>query len=246
MPSSRITRREALRRTVLFSTAALATGGKSILRAAPAETTFESGGLHLLALGDYGTRGDANQTAVARAMATFAKSLDQPLTGVLAMGDNFYKKITPDRFENHFEKMYSTDGLDCPFYVCAGNHDYGTAHYDSQHDKLQMQLDYAKNNPHSRWKFPAKWYTLELPNSNKPLVKIIVLDGDYWEGRSRRKKKSPNDTSSKPSSGNQPPPRGSGLSTTSRSSAMAMATATTKRSFANGDRSSRRTPSHSA
>lgn len=182
MPSSRITRREALRRTVLFSTAALATGGRNILRAAPAETTFESGGLHLLALGDYGTRGDANQTAVARAMATFAKSLDQPLTGVLAMGDNFYKKITPDRFENHFEKMYSTDGLDCPFYVCAGNHDYGTAHYDSQHDKLQMQLDYAKHNPHSRWKFPAKWYTLELLNSNKPLVKIVVLDGDYWEG----------------------------------------------------------------
>ena len=121
-----ITRREALRRTVLFSAAALVAGRTNILRAAPAETEIRRRGLHLLALGDYGTKGDANQTAVAKSMAKFAKSLDQPLDAVLALGDNFYKKITPDRFDNHFEKMYSTDGLNCPFYACAGNHDYGT------------------------------------------------------------------------------------------------------------------------
>src|SRR5262249_15162904 len=40
----------------------------------------------------------------------------------------------------------------------------------------------AKNNPESRWKMPAKWYALELPSAEKPLVKIIVLDGNYWEG----------------------------------------------------------------
>ena len=177
-----ITRREALRRTVLFSTAALTAGQRGLLRAAPAETTFTESGLHLLALGDYGTKGDKNQTAVAQAMAKFAKSLNQPLTAVLALGDNFYTKITPDRFEKHFEKMYSKDGLDCPFYVCAGNHDYGTANYDFQEGKLQMQLDYAKNNPDSRWKFPSKWYTVELPNVEKPLVKMIVLDGNFWEG----------------------------------------------------------------
>ena len=179
--AAKITRREALRRTVLFSTAALATSGRSFLRAAPVETKFDSGGLHLLALGDYGTHGDANQISVARAMSKFAKSLDQPLTAVLALGDNFYKPITPSRFQDHFENMYSKDGLDCPFYACAGNHDYGPK-YDPQEGKLQMQLDYAKNNPDSRWKFPAKWYTLELPSADKPLVKIIVLDGNYWEG----------------------------------------------------------------
>ena len=138
--------------------------------------------MHLLALGDYGTKGNANQLAVAKAMATFAKSLDVPLDAVLALGDNFYKRITPDRFDNHFEKLYSTDGLDCPFYACAGNHDYGTAKYDHQEGKLQLQLDYAKNNPQSRWKMPAKWYTVELPSVGAPLVKIIVLDGNYWEG----------------------------------------------------------------
>ena len=187
--SSQITRREAIRRTVVFSATALAAGRSSLLRAAPAETKFADQGLNLLALGDYGTKGDENQTAVARAMATFAKSLDRPLDAVLALGDNFYKKITPERFEEHFEKMYSKDGLDCPFYACAGNHDYGTAKYDEQEGKLRMQLDYAKENPNSRWKFPSKWYTIELPNAEKPLLKVIVLDGNYWEGALKPKEK---------------------------------------------------------
>ena len=72
--------------------------------------------------------------------------------------------------------------MNCPFYACAGNHDYGTAKYDFQEGKLQLQLDYAKQNPNSRWKFPSKWYTVELPSAENPLVKIIVLDGSFWEG----------------------------------------------------------------
>ena len=183
-----ISRREALRRTVLFSAAALAGRSASVFADAPA-TTFGEKGLHFLALGDYGTKGDPGQTSVANAMGTFAKSLDQPLEAVLALGDNFYREITPERFENHFEKLYSATDLNCPFYACAGNHDYGTAKYDEQDGKLQMQLDYAKNNPQSRWKFPSKWYTLELPNPEKPLVKIIVLDGNYWEGGLKPKEK---------------------------------------------------------
>jgi hypothetical protein len=52
-----------------------------------------------------------------------------------------------------------------------------------------MQLDYARNNPRSRWKMPAKWYTVHLPSGDKPLVKIIVLDGNYWEGALKPKEK---------------------------------------------------------
>ena len=188
MSFSLISRREVLRRSVLFSAAALAGRRASVFADAPS-TSFDQQGLHFLALGDYGTKGDANQAAVANAMATFAKSLDQPLEAVLALGDNFYRHLSPDRFENHFEKLYSATDLNCPFYACAGNHDYGTAEYDKQDGKLQMQMDYAKNNPSSRWKFPAKWYTLELPNADEPLVKIIVLDGNYWEGALTPKEK---------------------------------------------------------
>lgn len=186
---ARITRREAIRRAVIFSTGAWAAGRFGELRADAPRTNFGREGMHLLAFGDYGTKGNADQVAVAQSMAKFAQTLDQPLTGVLAMGDNFYRLLTPDRFDKHFEQMYSAERLNCPFYACVGNHDYGTAKYDFQEGKLQMQLDYAKNNPQSRWKFPAKWYTLELPDAANPLVKIITLDGSYWEGALTPKEK---------------------------------------------------------
>jgi tartrate-resistant acid phosphatase type 5 len=187
--STPITRREALRRTVIFSAGAIIAGRTGITRAAPAATKFDGQGMHLLALGDYGSKGNSNQTAVAKRMAAFAKTLDARPTAVLALGDNFYTRLTPDRFDKHFEKMYSASVLNCPFYACPGNHDYGTALYDLQPGKLQMQLDYAKNHPDSRWKMPAKWYTVHLPSEDKPLIKMIVLDGNYWPGALSPKEK---------------------------------------------------------
>jgi tartrate-resistant acid phosphatase type 5 len=116
-------------------------------------------------------------------MAAFAKKLNAPLAGVLALGDNFYKELKQERFKIHFEEMYPETDFNCPFYACLGNHDYGPR-YDSGQGpaKAQMQLDYAKANPSSRWKLPSKWYALELPDAKKPLVKIIILDGNYFEG----------------------------------------------------------------
>src|SRR5262245_54090195 len=72
--SSPITRREALRRTVIFSAGAFLAGRQAFAKPTPPTTRFESQGIHLLALGDYGTRGNENQTAVATRMAKFAKS----------------------------------------------------------------------------------------------------------------------------------------------------------------------------
>src|SRR6185369_340449 len=96
--SAPITRREALRRTVVFSTGVLLAGRQAFAKPTPPATNFGGEGIHLLALGDYGTGGNESQIAVANRMATYAKSLDKPLTAVLALGDNFYKPITPDRF----------------------------------------------------------------------------------------------------------------------------------------------------
>ena len=180
--SSLITRREALKRTVIFSTSLLTAGWVNSLQAKSPDTKFSKDGLHFLAIGDFG-RGNADQKAVALQMAAFAKKLNVPLTAVLALGDNFYGKHTPERFTIHFEEMYSKDGLNCPFYACLGNHDYGPK-YDSNQGpaKAQIQLDYAKDNPDSRWKMPAKWYAVELPDAKKPLVKIIFLDCNTIEG----------------------------------------------------------------
>jgi hypothetical protein len=178
--NSSITRRAAIKRTIVFSTSLLTADWFSRLQAQ--EPDISGKGLHLLAIGDFGS-GNANQRAVAKQMAAFAKKLGAPLSGVLALGDNFYGELVPERFRTHFEEMYPKEQFDCPFYACLGNHDYGPK-YDSDQGrpKAQMQLDYAKDNPGSRWKMPARWYALELPDAKKPLVKIIVLDGNMVEG----------------------------------------------------------------
>jgi tartrate-resistant acid phosphatase type 5 len=187
--STHISRRDALKRTVVFSTGLLTAGWLNSLQAKSADTKFSRDGLHFLAIGDFGT-GNATQKLIAGQMAQFAKKLDAPLTAVLALGDNFYKQLAVERFGPHFEEMYSKDGLDCPFYAILGNHDYGPK-YDSNQGsaKAQIQLDYAKNNPGSRWKMPAKWYALELPDAENPLVKIILLDGSFFEGALTPKEK---------------------------------------------------------
>jgi hypothetical protein len=181
--SDQITRRDALKKTIIFSTGLLTSSWLAQAKTQEPLTTFSQNGLHFLALGDFGT-GNADQRAVARQMAAFAKKLNTPLAGVLALGDNFYRELKPQRFQTHFEEMYPKSDFDCPFYACLGNHDYGPK-YDSGQGpaKAQMQLDYAKNNPSSRWKMPAKWYAVELPDAaGKPLLKIIFLDGNFFEG----------------------------------------------------------------
>lgn len=178
-----LTRREALKKTILFSTGLLATGWLPRARAIPLDTNFSGPGLHLLAMGDFGSKNES-QKKVADQMASFARKLNQPLDAVLALGDNFYGKMTPDRFERDFEKMYDAAAMPCPFHACIGNHDYEPAAYgrDPEPRKFEMQLEYARTNPNSRWKMPAKWYALELPNADQPLLKIIVLDSNVREG----------------------------------------------------------------
>ncbi|WP_367871548.1 metallophosphoesterase [Luteolibacter sp. Populi] len=177
-----LTRREALKTGLIFSSAFLTAGWQSRAHAAGPRTDFGKKGLHFLAVGDYGTGKDAQKKVAAR-MNEFAGKLDAPLTSVLALGDNFYNKLDEARFERDFEKMYSKEHLGCPFYACLGNHDYGPK-YDSKQGpaKADMQLEYARKNPTSRWKMPAKWYAVEFPNPATPLVKIIYLDGNFFEG----------------------------------------------------------------
>lgn len=177
-----LSRREAIKSTILFSTGLLAPGWATRLQAAAPRSDFGKDGLHLLAVGDYGTNND-KQRQVATTMNDFAGKLGRPLTGVLALGDNFYGNLTPERFQPGFEEMYSKQHLDCPFYAVLGNHDYGPQ-YDSKQGpaKADMQLAYAKANPGSRWKMPAKWYSFELGAPLKPLVKVICLDGNIFEG----------------------------------------------------------------
>lgn len=176
-----VSRRDVIK-TLIFSSASLGASWPVRGLAKEGETNLGEDGLHFLAVGDFGT-GNAAQRKIAEQMNTFAGKLGTPLTAVLALGDNFYNKLEPARFEPGFEQMYSKEHLNVPFYACLGNHDYGPS-YDSKQGraKAEMQLEYAKANPTSRWKMPAKWYAVELPAKGQPLVKLIYLDSNNFEG----------------------------------------------------------------
>ena len=177
-----ITRRDALKTTLLFSSNLIAGGLMGRLGAVEPEKRFAPGGIDLLAVGDYGTNND-NQRQVAKQMASFTKALGRPLSCVLALGDNFYGNFMPDQFPARFSGMYPKKDFDCPFYALLGNHDYGPQ-YDSKQGrtKADYQLAHTRTNPGSRWKMPAKWYAFELGPNDKPLVKVIYLDGNNFEG----------------------------------------------------------------
>jgi hypothetical protein len=151
----------------------------------------KSSRVELFAVGDWGAPPDIKpkdvitlhrlQDEVAKAMADYARDLaakGQPLTAVLALGDNFYGRLdgpTDARFQQSFENLYPVADLNVPFYFVLGNHEYEDFHgLNGQHE-----IAYARNNPASRWKWPAvgnqTWYQQDFPG-NDPLVTAVMLN----------------------------------------------------------------------
>jgi 3',5'-cyclic AMP phosphodiesterase CpdA len=130
--------------------------------------------INLLSFGDWGDGNTKVQIATARQMAAYTTNANVRFDAALVLGDNFYHKmpggVTDPRWQTEFEKMFDPVALAMPFYVALGNHDY-------EGKKPAAELDYAKQNPSSRWKLPAKWYRVELPAEN-PLVSVLVLDSN--------------------------------------------------------------------
>ncbi|MDB6137495.1 MAG: hypothetical protein JWO94_567 [Verrucomicrobiaceae bacterium] len=159
--------RRRLLRTVFCSSAALALNIKSQSLAAT-----EGEDLHWLALGDFGSQEPA-QTAVAQGMQNYVARLQVKPSGLLLLGDNFYKPmpggLQSPRWQTGFEDMYPRSSFDCPCPVVLGNHDY----HDNKGGE-QVQLAYAKKSG-TRWTFPNKWHRMDFPTVN-PLVTMLFTD----------------------------------------------------------------------
>ncbi len=126
----------------------------------------ESPKVNLLAMGDWGTGGDA--------MSRYVSQAETHFDGMLLVGDNFYMNIpggiTDPVWQDVFEKMYDPAVLSMPFYVVLGNHDY-------QNGKDATELAYSRAHPESRFKLPARWYKVNFPAEN-PQVTVFMLDSD--------------------------------------------------------------------
>src|SRR5436305_7702317 len=136
--------------------------------------------VNLLTMGDWGSDKPA-QKEVAKALADYVQSSHAKFDGMLLAGDNFYVKLTgtdDPQWQSLFEEMYDPSIMKFPFYVSLGNHDY-------QFGKSQIERDYAREHPESRWKMPAHYYRLEFPQ-DKPvpsavegsLVTVLMLDSN--------------------------------------------------------------------
>src|SRR5438105_10878196 len=123
--------------------------------------------VNLLAMGDWGSNAPA-QKEVAQALCDYVHKSGEHFDGMLLAGDNFYTKLTgtsDPQWQTMFEEMYDPAILNFPFYVALGNHDY-------QFGKAQIERDYAREHPDSRWKMPSKYYRLEIPD-DKPVLSRV-------------------------------------------------------------------------
>lgn len=116
--------------------------------------------VRFVAMGD-GGEGNPDQYAVAEVVAQVcAAKADEHGDGcdfVLYLGDNFYDSgvddVDDDQFQDKFELPYA--GLDVPFMVALGNHDYGETSLEFW--KADPQVEYTDRS--AKWTMPDKFYT---------------------------------------------------------------------------------------
>jgi tartrate-resistant acid phosphatase type 5 len=111
----------------------------------------------------------AGQKDSATAMQKTASDISADF--VMAVGDNFYLSgIRSDefssRFHDTFENVYEGQGLQVPWLICAGNHDYL--------GNVTAQIAYSSHS--SRWTFPALYYSKSFASEDGVTVDVLMID----------------------------------------------------------------------
>lgn len=87
-----------------------------------------------LVVGDWGRRGQYNQSHVAAMMGLKASLLGPDF--IISVGDNFYPSGLSSPSDKHFSQSfthaYNAISLQVPWYAILGNHDYGDKCYDEE------------------------------------------------------------------------------------------------------------------
>lgn len=164
----------------LLSASALA-GLSPLSRAVPsvAPRAASGGEVRFLAVGDWGGQTGAPYTTpgeveVAAQMGKTAAA--EGSSFVLALGDNFYSEgvqsVDDPRFNETFERVFTADSLQVPWYVIVGNHDWRPGPKGPA-----AEIAYSKRNP--RWHFPARYYSFVQGGSSAgggPTVEFVMID----------------------------------------------------------------------
>ncbi len=168
--------RRRLLRTLFCSSAAL---GLNIRPGTASAAEAAADDQHWFAIGDFGSMEPA-QTAVAEGMRTYIGKVNAKPSGLLFLGDNFYKKmeggVKSERWRTGFDEMYPKSVFDCPCPAVLGNHDY----HDNKGGEI-TQVTYTSAQPGTRWTMPAKWHRQEMGRGKdgKPLITFLCLDTNF-------------------------------------------------------------------
>ncbi|KAF3438303.1 hypothetical protein FNV43_RR21065 [Rhamnella rubrinervis] len=122
------------------------------------------GSLSFLVLGDWGRRGDFNQSQVAFQMGKMGEKVD--IDFIVSTGDNFYDNGLVNEhdiaFEESFTKIYTAKSLQKQWYSVLGNHDYrGDA--EAQLSPLLRKID-------------SRWLCLRSFVVNAEIAEIFFVD----------------------------------------------------------------------
>jgi len=106
--------------------------------------------------------GDPEQYKVAKSIENLIKRYPN-ISAVIIAGDNIYphgcSSIDDIQFIEKFQKPY--EKINLPFYLCLGNHDYGTM--ISNFSQNEINYTYSPKNTGRKWNIPSKWYTQSFP-----------------------------------------------------------------------------------
>lgn len=136
--------------------------------------TKADGSLAILVVGDWGRRGQFNQTLVAQQMGVVGQKLD--IDFVISTGDNIYDdgiaNTSDPLFKESFSNIYTANSLQKPWYLVLGNHDYtGNA---------LAQLDPAIRKVDSRYTAIAKSFIVNSGVADFFLVDTTPFIVHYW------------------------------------------------------------------
>ncbi|CAL4992703.1 unnamed protein product [Urochloa decumbens] len=135
------------------------------------------GSLNILAVGDWGRRGQYNQTIVAeqyQEMGLVGEKLD--IDFVISTGDNIYDdgiaNTSDPLFKECFTNIYTAESLQKPWYIVLGNHDY-TGNALAQQDPAIREVD-------SRYLSIAKSFIVNSEIADFFLVDTSPFYLKYW------------------------------------------------------------------
>lgn len=129
--------------------------------------------MRFLVVGDWGRDGKHYQRHVAAWM-----KLEMETRGcdfIASTGDNFYEvgvsSSDDPQWKSSYEDVYAAELRALPWYVVAGNHDWG--------GNIWAQLDRTNN---GGWRMPWMWYDVSGKEFGRPDVHLFFIDTVSWIG----------------------------------------------------------------